>query len=105
MNRKWLEDVYRVEAVTPFLRREICCVGTTRGARAAMQNYFGLMAAEFDRLAQTGLRPFWAGIRPRITFWPILASLPIAVFILRVRGSCKPLTMKDDFALIAQVGC
>ena len=59
MNRKWLTDIYGVEAVTPFLRREICCVGTTRGARAAMQNYFGLMAAEFDRLVQTGLRPFW----------------------------------------------
>lgn len=59
MNRKWLTEIYGIEAITPFLRREICCVGTTRGTRAAMHNYLGLMAAEFDRLSQAGLRPFW----------------------------------------------
>ncbi|MFM7777369.1 MAG: hypothetical protein ACKPB8_01190 [Alphaproteobacteria bacterium] len=59
MNRKWLAEIYGDEAIAPFIKNGICCVGTTRGTATAMQSYFALMAAEFDRLNQMGLRPFW----------------------------------------------
>jgi len=59
MNRKWLLAIYGAEAVAPFIGREICCVGTTRGTREAMQRYFARMATEFERLSGNGLSPFW----------------------------------------------
>ena len=59
MNRKWLTQIYGADAIAPFINNEICCVGTTRGTASAMRSYFSLMAAEFDRMSQTGIGPFW----------------------------------------------
>jgi hypothetical protein len=59
MNSKWLTQIYGAEAIAPFINNEICCVGTTRGTANAMRSYFSLMAAEFDRISQSGLSPFW----------------------------------------------
>ena len=59
MNSNWLTQIYGVEAIAPFINNEICCVGTTRRAANAMRGCFSLMAAEFDRMSQNGLSPFW----------------------------------------------
>lgn len=59
MNRRWIAGLYGEDGVAPLLEEGICCVGTTRGTRAAMLDYLGAMAAEFDRLAGEGKEPFW----------------------------------------------